>query len=64
MAFKDEKHRRAVDSLQTAAILKEALLIVDELSHYDFDDIDDQENLEKLIEKAKKLTKHRLWKLK
>jgi hypothetical protein len=64
MAFKDEKHRKAVDSLQTAELLKSALMIVDELSYYDFDDIDDQENLEKLIEKAKKLTRHRLWKLK
>lgn len=56
MAFKEEK--------QIAEIIKKALLIVDELSHYDFDDVDDQEKLENLIQEAKKLTKHRLWNLK
>ena len=52
------------DEKEIAKILKEALVIVDELSYYDFDDIDDQENLEKLIKKAKILTKNKLWKLK
>jgi len=50
---------------ETAELLKESLRIVDALAKYDFDDMDegDKEDLEDLIEKAKKLTKHRLWKL-
>jgi hypothetical protein len=52
---------------QTAEILKDSLRIVDKLAKMDADDIfandDDREELEELIEKAKKLTKHRLWKL-
>jgi hypothetical protein len=43
------------------------LKIVDKLAKMDADDIfaedDQREDLEKLIEDAKKLTKHRLWKL-
>ena len=57
-----------IDSKQTAEILKDSLKIVDKLAKMDADDIfandDDREELENLIEKAKKLTKHRLWKLK
>jgi len=53
---------------ETAEILKESLKIVDKLAKMDTDDIfandDDMDELEKLIEKAKKLTKHRLWRLK
>ena len=57
---------------ETAKILKESLLIIDELSKFDADDlapfIDDElfdfEKLEILIKKAKKLTRHPLWKLK
>jgi hypothetical protein len=50
---------------ETARLLKEALKIVDELATYDFEDMDeyDQENLEKLIKKAKGLTRNELWKL-
>ena len=48
-----------------ARLIKEALKIVDALSKYDIDDMSsyDKENLEELIDKAKKLTKDRLWKL-
>jgi len=48
-----------------ARLIKEALKIVDELAKYDFDDMSnyDKENLENLIEKAKKIKKDRLWKL-
>jgi hypothetical protein len=56
-----------IDSRQTAELLKDSLKIVDKLAKMDADDIfandDDREELEDLIEKAKKLTKHRLWKL-
>lgn len=48
-----------------ARLIKDALKIVDELAKYDIDDMSsyDKENLEELIEKAKKLKKDRLWKL-
>lgn len=49
---------------ETAEILKEALRIVDDLSYIDFDDIGDQELVEKLIKRAKKMRESRLWKLK
>jgi hypothetical protein len=56
------------DEKETAELLKESLRIVDKLAKMDIDDIhhndDDREELEELIEKAQKLTKHRLWKLK
>ena len=56
------------DEKETAELLKEALRIVDKLAKMDADDIfandDDREELEDLIEEAKKLTKHRLWRLK
>ena len=52
---------------EIANLLKESLIIVDELATieigYAADDYD-RDGLEELIEKAKKLTKHRLWKLK
>jgi hypothetical protein len=55
------------DERETAKILKESLMIVDKLAKMDADDVfandDDREELEELIEKAKKLTKNRLWKL-
>ena len=67
MAFKDAHHREVVDSLETTKILKESVKIVDALAKMDADDIfandDDREELEELIEKANKLTKNRLWKL-
>lgn len=57
---------------ETARLLKEALKIVDELAKNDLADVDypfdgddfDYQNLQELIEKAQKLTKNRLWKLK
>ena len=55
------------DEKETAKILKEALTIVDKLAKMDADDIfandDERDELENLIEKAKKLTKNRLFKL-
>lgn len=48
---------------EKAELIKKALLIVDELSYYDFDEIDDQENIEKLIKEAKKIRNSNLWKL-
>jgi hypothetical protein len=54
-----------VEAHEKSKLIKEALKIVDELSKYDFDDMDDyeKEKLETLIEKAKKITKSRHWKL-
>jgi len=53
------------DEKETAKILKEALTIVDELAKMDIDEvIDNSDDLRFLIEKAKRLTKSRLWKLK
>lgn len=49
-----------------ARLIKEALKIVDVLAKYDIVDMDsyDKENLEELIDKAKKLIKNRLFVLK
>jgi len=56
------------NSRQIAEILKDSLKIVDKLAKMDADDIfandDDREELEDLIETAKKLTKNKLFKLK
>lgn len=53
---------------ETAKILKESLKIVDELATLEFDNIDDfintQDDLEKLIKRAKTLKKNKLWYLK
>ena len=48
-----------------ANLIKDALKIVDELSKYDIDDIcnDDKDSLDELVDKAKKITKNRNWKL-
>lgn len=59
------------DLMETARLLKEALKIVDELATSDLGDVDypfetedfDFEKLQRLIERAKKLKKNRLWKL-
>ena len=63
----DTLNRQMADEKETAKVLKEALIIVDKLAKMDADDIfandDDREELEDLIDKAKKLSKHRLWKL-
>ena len=67
MANIDELNKQMADEKETAEILKESLRIVDKLSKMDVDDIshndDDMDKLEELIEKANKLTKNRLWKL-
>ena len=64
----EEINKQMADEKETAEILKKSLKIVDKLSKMDVDDIsandDDMEDLEKLIDEAKKLSKHRLWKLK
>ena len=56
------------DSRQTAELLKDALRLVDKFAKLDVDGIshndDEMDELDDLIEKAKKLTKHRLWRLK
>lgn len=57
------------DERETAEILKESLRIVDELAKCEFNGdmdefIDIQDDIEELIERAKKLTKHRLFVLK
>lgn len=60
------------DSIVTGELLKETIRIVDELAKSDFDDVDypfdsddfDYEKLQKLIGRAKKITKNRLWILK
>lgn len=57
-----------MENQEKARLIKSALKIVDELAKMDADDIqhndDDAEALEELIEKAKKITKNRLWILK
>ena len=59
------------DSLETAELLKDSLKIVDDLAKIDIEDFENYDNaefdfevLEKIVKRAKKLTKHRLWKLK
>ena len=63
-----EQQKQLAEDHEKAVILKDSLKIVDKLAKMDADDIfaedDQREDLEKLIEEAKKLTKHRLWKLK
>ena len=65
--WEEYARQKKSDDRQTAEILKDSLKIVDKLAKMDADDIfandDDREELEELIEKAKKITKHRLWKL-
>jgi len=48
-----------------ARLIKAALKIVDLLGKFDIDDMsgEDKDELEELVEKAKKLKKDRLWKL-
>lgn len=54
-----------IDNKEKAKIIKDALRIVDNLAKYDIDDISsyEKDELEELIEKAKKLKKSRHWKL-
>lgn len=65
--WEEYARQKKSDDRQTAEILKDSLKIVDKLAKMDADDIfandDDREELEELIEKANKLTKHRLWRL-
>jgi len=49
------------DERNKARLIKESLKIVDELAELDIDDIDEVGDL---IERAEKLKKDRLWKLK
>ena len=62
-----EQQKQLAEDHEKAVILKDSLKIVDKLAKMDADDIfaedDQREDLEKLIEDAKKLTKNRLWKL-
>ena len=46
---------------QKADLIKKALIIVDELGELDYDDY---EEMSELIDRAEKLKKDRLWKLK
>lgn len=61
-------NKERADDRATGELLKESLKIVDKLSKIDVDDIsineDEKDKLDELIEKAKKLTKSRLWNLK
>lgn len=54
------------DSIETARLLKEALKLVDDVAQFDIGEKDhyDIDGLEELTDRAKKLKKHRLWKLK
>ena len=65
--WEEYARQKKSDHRQTAEILKDSLKIVDKLAKMDADDIfandDDREELDELIDKAKKLSKHRLWKL-
>jgi hypothetical protein len=63
----EEQRKKYAEDHEKATLIKEALKIVDELSEFDTDelDIDDDvlSDLFDLIEKAKKIIRHRLWKL-
>ena len=50
-----------IDDRNKADLIKKALTIVDELAELDYDDY---EEMGELIERAEKLKKDRLWKLK
>jgi hypothetical protein len=60
-----EQQKQLAEDHEKATLLKDSLKIVDKLSKMDADDIfandDDREDLEDLIEKAKKMVKHRLF---
>ena len=49
------------DNVRKAELIKKALTIVDELAELDYDEY---EEMSELIDRAEKLKKHRLWKLK
>jgi len=55
------------ESQEKAELLKDALKIVDELSKInddlDYWDIDDREEIEKLITRSKRLKRSRFWRL-
>jgi len=55
------------EAFEKVKLIKEALLIVDKLSKSDLADVDgeitDNDQLTKLILRAKTLTKNKLWKL-
>lgn len=56
------------DNEEKAKLIKDALIIVDELATLEFSDMDEfinvQDEIEKLIKKAKELKRNRLWNLK
>lgn len=62
-----EQQKQLAEDHEKAIILKDSLKIVDKLAKMDADDIfaedDQREDLENLIDEAKKLTKNRVWKL-
>ena len=49
---------------QKAELIKQALTIVDELADLEIDLFEGDGDLDELVEKAEKLKKNRLWKLK
>jgi archaellum biogenesis ATPase FlaH len=51
-----------MDELEKNKLIKDALNLVDKLASMDIDD--DSEEIDELIEKARKLKKNRLWILK
>lgn len=55
------------ESQEKAELLKDALKIVDELGKFDDDleywELDDHEEIEKLITRSKKLKRSRFWRL-
>jgi predicted lipoprotein len=62
-----EQQKQLAEDHEKATILKDSLKIVNKLAKMDVDNIfaedDQREELEDLIDEAKKLSKHRLWKL-
>ena len=66
----EEQRKKYAEDHEKATLLKESLKIVDELAKMEVEDFANYDNaefdfepLEKIVKKAKDLTKHRLWKL-
>jgi hypothetical protein len=59
-----DQQKQLAEDHEKATLLKESLKIVDELAKIDYDFYQDGDEVEKLIDRAQKLRKHRLWKLK
>lgn len=67
----EEQRKQLAEDHEKATLLKESLKIVDELAKIEVEDFVNYDNaefdfepLEKLVKRAKNLSKHRLWKLK